>query len=66
MTAIEQPERLSGSVEHVTFHSEQTGFAVLRVKVREQRELATVVGLDFSPHSWLLGPAIHSGGFDWA
>ena len=38
------PERLSGSIERVTFHSAQTGFAVLRVKVRGQRELATVVG----------------------
>ena len=44
MTTTEQPERLSGSVERVTFHSEQTGFAVLRVNVRGQRELATVVG----------------------
>jgi len=32
------PERLSGSVERVTFHSEETGFCVLRVKVRGQRE----------------------------
>jgi exodeoxyribonuclease V alpha subunit len=38
------PERLSGSVERVTFHSEETGFCVLRVKVRGQRDLVTVVG----------------------
>ncbi len=37
-------ERLSGSVERVTFHSEETGFCVLRVKVRGRRELATIVG----------------------
>ena len=37
-------ERLSGAVERVTFHSEQSGFCVLRVKVRGQRELVTVVG----------------------
>lgn len=37
-------ERLSGSVERVTFHSEATGFCVLRVKVRGQRELITVIG----------------------
>jgi exodeoxyribonuclease V alpha subunit len=37
-------ERLSGSVERVTFHSEDSGFCVLRVKVRGQRELITVVG----------------------
>jgi len=44
MTATDQPERLSGSVGRVILHSEQMGFAVLRMKVRGQRELATVVG----------------------
>jgi exodeoxyribonuclease V alpha subunit len=40
------PEReaLAGLVERVTFHSPETGFCVLRVKVRGQRELVTVVG----------------------
>jgi exodeoxyribonuclease V alpha subunit len=37
-------ERLSGSVERVTFHSEESGFCVLRIKVRGRRELATVIG----------------------
>ena len=37
-------ERIQGSVERVTFHSEESGFCVLRVKVRGQRELVTVVG----------------------
>ena len=37
-------ERLQGSVERVTFHSEQSGFCVLRVRVRGQRDLVTVVG----------------------
>jgi exodeoxyribonuclease V alpha subunit len=37
-------EHLAGSVERVTFHSEETGFCVLRVKVRDQRDLVTVVG----------------------
>ena len=37
-------EHLAGSVERVTFHSEDTGFCVLRVKVRGQRDLVTVVG----------------------
>jgi exodeoxyribonuclease V alpha subunit len=32
-------ERLSGSVERVTFHSEESGFCVLRAKVKGQREL---------------------------
>jgi exodeoxyribonuclease V alpha subunit len=35
---------LSGSVERVTFHSEDSGFCVLRVKVRGQRDLVTVTG----------------------
>ena len=37
-------EHLSGSVERVTFHSEESGFCVLRVKVRGQRDLVTVIG----------------------
>lgn len=37
-------EPLTGAVERVTFHSEETGFCVLRVKVRGQRHLVTVVG----------------------
>jgi ATP-dependent exoDNAse (exonuclease V) alpha subunit len=37
-------EPLSGLVERVTFHSPETGFCVLRVKVRGQRELVTVLG----------------------
>ena len=40
----DQSERLSGSVERVTFHSEESGFCVLKVKVRGQRDLVTVVG----------------------
>ena len=40
------PERevLAGSVERVTFHGEESGFCVLRVKARGHRELVTVVG----------------------
>ncbi|MDO9714136.1 SF1B family DNA helicase RecD2 [Paracraurococcus lichenis] len=37
-------EALAGLVERVTFHSAETGFCVLRVKVRGQREPVTVVG----------------------
>ncbi len=37
-------EQLQGSVERITFHSEETGFCVLRVRVRGQRDLATVIG----------------------
>jgi exodeoxyribonuclease V alpha subunit len=37
-------ERLAGSLERVTFHSEETGFCVLRVKLSGHRELVTVTG----------------------
>jgi len=37
-------EPLSGLVERVTFHSAETGFCVLRLKVRGHRELVTVLG----------------------
>lgn len=37
-------EPLQGLVERVTFHSEDTGFCVLQVKVRGHRDLVTVVG----------------------
>ncbi len=35
---------LEGIVERITFHSEETGFCVLRVKVKTQRDLMTVIG----------------------
>jgi len=37
-------ERVSGSLERVTFHNEDSGFCVLRVKVSGHRELVTVTG----------------------
>lgn len=37
-------ELLSGSVERVTFHNPESGFAVLRVHVSTHRDLVTVVG----------------------
>ena len=37
-------EALAGLVERVTFHNAESGFCVLRVKARGQRELVTVVG----------------------
>src|SRR4051812_25766603 len=37
-------EHLVGSVEHITFHNDETGFCVLRVKARGHRKLLTVVG----------------------
>ena len=44
MTEDRQSERLSGSVERITFHSEETGFCVARLNVRGQKDLVTVVG----------------------
>ena len=35
---------LAGLVERVTYHNEENGFCVLRVKVRGQRDLVTVIG----------------------
>jgi len=35
---------LSGLIERVTYHNEETGFAVLRVKAQGHRDLVTVVG----------------------
>ncbi len=42
--AAAQRAALAGLVERVTFHSPDTGFCVLRVKVRGRREPVTVVG----------------------
>ena len=38
------PEEVSGLIERVTFHNEDSGFCVLRVKRPEHREETTVVG----------------------
>ena len=48
-------ETLSGLVERVTFHSDDTGFAVLHVKVPGYRDLMTVVGTlpSVSAGEWL-------------
>ena len=37
-------ERLSGTVERVVFHSEDSGFTVLRLRVQDRREPVTVTG----------------------
>ncbi len=37
-------EKIDGSVERVTFHSEESGFAVLRVNVKGHRKPITVIG----------------------
>jgi exodeoxyribonuclease V alpha subunit len=37
-------EKLQGSIERITFHSESSGFCVLRVKVKGHHDLITVIG----------------------
>lgn len=37
-------ENLAGLVERVTFHNEDNGFCVPRLKARGQRDLVTVIG----------------------
>ena len=37
-------EVLAGLVERVTFHNDESGFCVLRAKVRGHRDLVTVIG----------------------
>ena len=45
MDAHQNPgDELAGLIERVSFFNEETGFAVLRVKVAKRRELLTVVG----------------------
>ena len=46
MTKAPPAERevLAGLIERVTFHNADSGFCVLRVKVRGQRDLVTVIG----------------------
>jgi exodeoxyribonuclease V alpha subunit len=38
------PETVSGLIEHVVFHNQENGFAVLKVKAKGHRDLVTVVG----------------------
>lgn len=42
--SIQSAQSISGLIERVSFHNEESGFAVLRVKVQGRRELITVVG----------------------
>ena len=44
LSADPKIERLSGTVERIVFHSEDSGFSVLRVRVKGSREPVTVTG----------------------
>ena len=60
---VEVPERkptteeISGLIERVTFHNDDSGFCVLRVKIKGQREETTVVGSLPSVNSFLTAVA---------
>ena len=43
-SAASSTEVLGGLVDRVTFHNPESGFCVLRVKARSQRDLITLVG----------------------
>ncbi len=48
-------EKLDGQVDRITFHSEESGFCVLKVKVRGFKELVPVTGVSptVGPGEWL-------------
>jgi exodeoxyribonuclease V alpha subunit len=50
-------EEIAGLVERVTYFNEESGFAVLRVKVRGYRDQVTVLGTvpSISAGEWLTG-----------
>ena len=50
---------MAGLVERVTFHSAETGFCVLRVKVRGHKDLVTVLGSAAEVHA---GESIQASG----
>jgi exodeoxyribonuclease V alpha subunit len=49
------PESISGLIERVTFFNEDSGFVVIKVKVKGQRDLVTIVGTlaSVSPGEWV-------------
>jgi exodeoxyribonuclease V alpha subunit len=58
-SAEPQREPLAGLIERVTFHNTETGFCVLRVKVRGHQDLVTVLGSAAEVH---VGEHIQSSG----
>lgn len=51
----QQIETISGLIEHVTFHNEETGFCVLKVKAKGHKDFVTIVGSlpAVSPGEWI-------------
>ena len=56
----QKQESISGMIERVTFHSEESGFCVLRLKVKGQKDLITVIGncATVSPGEYIEGVGI--------
>ncbi len=52
---------IQGQIERVTFHNEENGFSILRLKVPGHRELVTLVGNLMGP---LAGQIINATG-EW-
>jgi len=48
-------EKIAGLIERVTFHSEETGFCVLKVKVKGHKDFVNIVGtiLNIVAAEWL-------------
>lgn len=59
-TNHDNQEKIHGIVERVTFHSEETGFCVLRIKAKSHRDLVTVIGNSATIHA---GEYIQGQGF---
>ena len=66
MPAPSEQQEISGHIERVTFHSEETGFAVLQVNVDGEKGLVPVVGSIANVHpgefltakgEWVVDPA---------
>lgn len=55
-SARTSPDSISGLIERVTFFNEETGFAVLKVRVKGHRDVVTVVGSlpSVSAGEWLV------------
>ena len=56
MPEIGEPrEVLAGLVERMTFHNEENGFCVLRVKARGHKDFVTVIGhvVSISAGEWV-------------
>jgi hypothetical protein len=53
-------EEILGLIERVTFHNDESGFSVLRVKARGQRDETTVIGSvpSVSAGEWLVDPSL--------